>query len=142
MAEGMLDTVLMILVLAIVVGLAFSLILPLINSDMMGFNEQLQDKGVVLDKRSGEVMGTSLEPEPITYDARGVVLTVHVQDENMPKPKAIQVGSNPKIVVESVYKLNVIEYGLQVWGQLIDKTAEYDITYDFEEGSYVVNPVN
>lgn len=142
MTEGILDALLMILVLAVVTALSFTLIVPLTNNDIMSYNEVLQDKALVTDVRDSAVVDPSAIPKKVLYDARGVLLSIHVQDENMPQPRAMRVENNPIEEVQSTYKIEVMNLGRKLWGQLPSLSHLYDINYDYRNGgSYRIERV-
>jgi len=147
MSDGMLDIVLLIIVLAIVIGVSFSLIIPLTNTDSMGYNETLRDKSVVNDVRDGSVAETDIEPKKKLYRPHEVILLLHVQDEKMPQPRALRVGNNSIVPVTSTYKLEVIELGRDIWRQLpiqdsyseqkfLDGKVGYDIYFEYDASYY------
>lgn len=145
MTDGILDFLAMILVLAIVIGIGFGFILPLMNTELMSYNEDINDKSILNHSQNYYE-----KPEKKGITAEEIVLISQVQDEGMPSPRTIIVddgteySTNDKLIeIESTYKIKVREKGIEIWGAInnIDvtlKTGLYIIEYDF--GGNDINP--
>lgn len=125
MTDGILDLLAMILVLAIVVAIGFGLILPLMNTELMGYNDNITDKSIITESKNTYDVGTKKD-----LSAAELVLITQVQDEGMPKPRAFSINGS-MIEVESTYKLVVRNKGIELWGAIPNKNARYTIGYDF-----------
>lgn len=125
MTDGILDLLSMILVLAIVVAIGFGLILPLVDTELMGYNEDINDKSIIVESKNNYTVG-----EKAGLSAEELVLISQVQDEGMPKPRTFSIN-NTMIEVESTYKLVVRNKGIELWNSIPDKNAKYTIGYDF-----------
>ncbi len=132
MIDGILDLLIAILVLAIVLGFAFGLILPLVDNDMMKYDESITDKAVLetIKEYDDFAIGNQVPLQP-TMTAQEIILMTQVQDTNMPKPRAYKIGADV-LEVTSTYKLVVREIGIELWGKLPNLAGNYTIEYDFD----------
>lgn len=92
MTDGILDLLTAILVLGIVVAICFGFILPLTNSEKMGFDSQYQDKGAMngaIDYGVVDTENIALTQRMYTYEE--MLLLLSVQDSRMESPKVINI---------------------------------------------------
>lgn len=92
MTDGILDLLTAILVLGVVVAICFGFILPLTDSQYMGYDSQYEDKGAMsalLDNGMINTSDSNITRRMYTYEE--MLLLLSVQDARMESPKVINI---------------------------------------------------
>ena len=92
MTDGVLDLLTAILVLGVVVAICFGFILPLTDSQYMGYDSQYEDKGAMnalLDNGMIDTNDSTITRRMYTYEE--MLLLLSVQDARMESPKVINI---------------------------------------------------
>lgn len=143
MTDGALDFLSMVLVLAIVIVVGFSLIIPLVDTELMQYNETIKDKAMVNTvKDYSDLAENNLVPTQPLMSAREVVLMSQIQDVTMPLPRKFRVVNpalSTTIDVTSTYALTVRSVGMAIWTRLPnqDLSSKYSVDYGFGDGAIV-----
>lgn len=133
MREGMSDLVILILLLGISFGVAFSSLIKVIDTQKMGYNETLEDKSI--SKSSVSSADDLYTGDMNLYEA---LLTLQVQDEKMDYPRTISIDDTCILNVDGVYKnvllTNTVAFynaANKRWGNSTSNT--YNFVYTFKE---------
>lgn len=92
MTDGILDLLTAILVLGVVVAICFGFILPLTDSQYMGYDSQYEDKGAMnalLDNGMINTSDSAITRRMYTYEE--MLMLLSVQDARMESPKVINI---------------------------------------------------
>lgn len=92
MTDGILDLLTAILVLGVVVAICFGFILPLTDSQYMGYDSQYEDKGAMsalLDNGMINTSDSNITRRMYTYEE--MLMLLSVQDARMESPKVINI---------------------------------------------------
>ena len=103
MNDSMSDLLILIVTLGIVVGIGLGALLPLMDSDLMGYNENLDDKSVT---QSFEDVGAAQYQGDMNI--LEAMLTLQVQDEKIPEPRVITkhggASAGSEILIDGTFK--------------------------------------
>ena len=89
MIDGITDLLTAILVLGIVVAIAFGFIIPLTQNDLMQYDSEYQDKGILSTTADYSDPDKLATMNKRLYTFEEMVLLLYVQDEKMEEPKGI-----------------------------------------------------
>lgn len=135
MREGMSDLVILILLLAICIGVGFSAMVKVLDSQEMGYDETLEDKSI--SNSSVSSADDLYTGDMNLYEA---LLTLQVQDEKMDFPRDIYVHGTSEctISVDGTYKNVLLANTLAFYNTVKGKWGNspnnyYNFVYKFDE---------
>lgn len=130
MTNGIFDLVIMILILAIVVGAAITLIMPLVKDNPLMYEQQIGDK--TISKVIGEAI-TSYGGYDGKMSKLEVILATQVMDWGSPEPRKIKIDDT-EINITSTYKNDLILYARKIWDKIKfdSDNTRYSYEYSFE----------
>lgn len=120
------DLVLLIILLGVVVGIALGAVLPLMDADLMGYNEKLDDKSVTVsfeDAGSAQYNGE--------MNIMEALLMLQVQDEKMPEPRIVTVEGGSvtpegKIEIDGTFKNTLLADTNNLWQDTLKRYGNID----------------
>lgn len=133
MTDGMLDLVVMILILAVVISISMSLIMPALDSSKAMVEQTSYDKTVY--KSEGEIVDLTAGYDG-TLSRAEVLLTIQIIDWGMPEPRLLKVedknGNVVEIPITSTYKSDVDGYTNIVKSSIngLSSNTRYKCIYD------------
>lgn len=141
MLDGVIDILEMICVLALVVAVGFGFIVPLVKSTNMHYDNNIQDKAMLLDVEDyNSKIEKGYASSVVTYTPREVALLTQIQDVCMPLPRKFNIGDTD-FEVNGAYVIERATFGIAMWNKIPNKeeNIEYIVKYSYKQPNGVDN---